>query len=177
MKEMISLPEFDEQLLALFKVDPETRSHAGRALYRKWNPDLRREILELYARGASDHEVCAELGVTVNTLEKWVSGQIGISNRWEQRAVIDMVKTVYLGRLRSRAFWERQGRMNLDNKDFNAKLWSDNITNRFADWSKRKEERVVVTHDINIDLDEILRKWQEPIEVKAEEVRVIEHKK
>lgn len=53
-----------------------------------------------------------------------------------------------INRARSKAqvWWEEKGRTNIDNKQFNQKLWEINMRNRFSDnWNKDK--RLDITSD------------------------------
>lgn len=98
----------------------------------KYDPAMCEKVVELMSVGASKIEVSAEIGITSETLYDYCEKHPEFS---------DAVKR---GEQLSAAWWERHGRQNLDNKEFNATLWYMNMKNRFK-WSDRTESKQTVT--------------------------------
>ena len=88
-------------------------------------PDDWNEImLKLYAVGASDTEVRAELNMTTRLWNRLMMTDPSFED------VVQYGKTLCL------AWWMKQGRTNLDNRGFNAQLYNINMQNRF-NWSSK----------------------------------------
>lgn len=88
-------------------------------------PDNWKEtMLGLYSQGASDTEVRSELGMTAKL--------------WHMLLLTDtsFEDVVHYGKTLCLAWWMKQGRLNLDNKAFNAQLYNINMQNRF-NWSSK----------------------------------------
>ena len=96
-------------------------------------------ILEAMMReGASHIEVIAEIGICEDTFYRW------------KKENEEFSESVARGKLLSQAWWERMGRVNLENTKFNYRGWYMNMKNRFQ-WSdkqdvKRDEVKTVIFH-------------------------------
>jgi hypothetical protein len=94
----------------------------------KYDPSMCNEIEPLMAEGASITEVAAKLGITKDTLYRWLKDE-------DKKPFSDAIKR---GQQLSEAWWLEKGRINLENKDFNSTLWYMNMKNRHG-WKDRQE--------------------------------------
>lgn len=83
-------------------------------------PEMCHILIGLMQQGASKREVAAELGISHETLYAYGEKHPEFS---------DAIKK---GELLSEAWWEKQGRINLYNREFNPTLWYMNMKNRFG---------------------------------------------
>ena len=81
-------------------------------------------------QGASIKEVAVILGVARTVIYQWMDDEKWC-NTAEKKEFLDTIKK---GVEESEAWWEREGRQNIHNKDFNAVSWYMNMRNRFG-WS------------------------------------------
>lgn len=95
----------------------------GKNIIRQLPDNWEEKILEFYSEGMSDYEVMTELKLHYSTFTRLMSDPT-------------FAEVVQFGRQASRAWWERAGRINLSNKDFNAMLWKTNVQNRLG-WSDK----------------------------------------
>lgn len=84
---------------------------------------------DLIDEGASMAEVAYELRVARATLYRWADAHE------EFRDTIKDSKEF------SEGWWMKQGRLNLQNKDFSSTLWYMNMKNRFG-WADKQENSV-----------------------------------
>lgn len=95
-------------------------------------------LIALYTEGASDAEVAAELKMPIKKYYQQI----------EENAYV--AQLVEFGRTLSMAFWEREARLNIRNKQFNTPLWAFYMKNKFG-WAD-KSESISVTETVG-DLD------------------------
>ena len=93
-------------------------------LPKNWKDDM----IALYSEGASDTEIKA-------TVLRCMSNDLWDRLIKEEPIFSEAVKG---GRQFSAAWWEKHGRTQLGNKEFNSTLWYMNMKNRFK-WSDKQE--------------------------------------
>jgi hypothetical protein len=89
------------------------------------------KILKCMSEGMSKSELLCELGVSDECLFRWMRVHPEINLAMRQ------------GMELCKAYWERMGRTNLMNPDFNANLWVTNMINRFA-WNRNTASTTVI---------------------------------
>lgn len=97
----------------------------------KYKPEMLPKIIELMKDGASIVEVCAELDISQETFAQW-------RNPESRYYIKEFSETVKKGLALSKAWWTKQGRINLMNREFNYTGWYMNMKNRFK-WTDRQE--------------------------------------
>lgn len=90
----------------------------------KYKEEYKDVLLQLMREGASLEEVCLELNVCRQTLYNW----------FEKHP--EFLDTKKKGVEFSKGWWMKQGRTQLENKDFNYTGWYMNMKNRF-NWTDR----------------------------------------
>ncbi len=103
----------------------------------KYKPEMCGTAIKLMAEGASHIEVMAELAIWEDTFYRW---------KREKKEFSEAIKK---GEQLSAAWWERKGRVNLENSEFSYTGWYMNMKNRHG-WSDKKE--VKNTGDITINV-------------------------
>lgn len=93
--------------------------------YRK---ELCEEVIPLLKKGMSIEELGYELDVGYSTLYAWMD------------KYPEFKEAINRGREFSQGWWMKQGRENIDNKEFHATLWYMNMKNRFQWRDKPKDE-------------------------------------
>ena len=88
-------------------------------------------ILSEYSQGASDTEIKAYIW------EERGSFSNGLWDRWLKDEET-FSETIKKGRAMSARWWEKNGRVNLKDKDFNPTLWYMNMRNRFG-WKDKTD--------------------------------------
>jgi hypothetical protein len=104
----------------------------------KYRSEMCAILEEMMREGASQIEVMAEIDITEDTFYRW------------KRENVEFSESVARGKLLSQAWWERIGRVNLENTKFNYRGWYMNMKNRFQ-WTdkqdiKRDEVKTVLIH-------------------------------
>jgi hypothetical protein len=106
------------------------------------------KITEVMAEGASKAEVCAELDISFETLNQWK----------KDPEKFEFSEALKKGELLSQMWWERKGRKNLENKDFNYTGWYMNMKNRF-NWADKHEhtgrDGDAIKKEVSIDITEL----------------------
>lgn len=92
----------------------------------KYTEDMPDRVIEMMKQGMSIVECAAELGVNRDTFYEY---------KKKHKAFADAVQR---GTEISNAWWEREGRTSLRDKEFNYVLWYMNMKNRFG-WRDKQE--------------------------------------
>ena len=99
----------------------------------KYNSEMCKKVIELMSEGASLCEVAAKLGICEDEIHEW------------KEKIPEFSDAIKKGKLLSQVWWEKQGRLNLTNKNFNYTLWYMNMKNRFG-WRDKQ--------DVQLDISE-----------------------
>jgi hypothetical protein len=102
----------------------------------KYRPEMCQQVVELMRDGASLVEVAASIGITKDTLHRWKKTNDEFSD------------SIKIGTQLSEAWWMREGREALRDKDFNSTLWYMNMKNRHG-WADKVEKQE--QHNIRIE--------------------------
>jgi len=103
---------------------------------RAWNKSTIPEVEELMKGGGSIVEACRIMGIGRETFYRWMKDPTKAAFR---RKMDDLL-------LASEAWWLRQGRENIGNRQFNATLYNLNMVNRFK-WNSAQTEQTRIVHE------------------------------
>lgn len=92
------------------------------------------DIYSLYKEGASDVEIRC---LIIDKMDGRDSCSHGLWERWIEEEE-EFSKTIKKGRMFCEEWWQKNGRTNLENRDFNPTLWYMNMKNRFG-WRDKNE--------------------------------------
>jgi len=92
----------------------------------KYKPEMCETVVELMKEGASQEEVIGSLDISKDTYYRW---------KEENKEFSDSIKR---GISLSRAWWEKEGRISLRDREFNYTGWYMNMKNRFK-WADKQE--------------------------------------
>lgn len=95
-------------------------------------------VPELMKDGMSKEEVCEEIGIWYQTFLNW------------QDKHPKFLEAVKKGEGASKAWWMKQGRINLTEGGFNSTLWYMNMKNRHG-WADKTELRTPDGIDLNVN--------------------------
>lgn len=87
---------------------------------------FQKDVWDLYSQGASDVEIKVLIANKSDATNMSNDLWNGLLERCERFS-----ETIQKGRLLSQDWWEKHGRTNLHDKEFNTRLWDINMRNRF----------------------------------------------
>jgi transposase-like protein len=90
----------------------------------KYKEEFKDVLLDLMKKGASIEEICLEFDICIQTLYNWFD------------TYPDFLEAKKRGESFSKGWWLKQGRINLENKEFNYTGWYMNMKNKFG-WTDR----------------------------------------
>lgn len=99
-----------------------------------------KHIIDLSNEGASITEIVSYLEISKNTL-------VVMTERNDQ-----FLTTIKKCKQLCETWWEKKGRKNMENKDFNSTLWYMNMRNRFG-WADKVKQDVNTVH---LDVTELM---------------------
>ena len=91
----------------------------------KYKPEMAAKTVTLQSEGLSLYEVCAELGINLDTIYDW-SDPTSPRYNYEYSEALKAADIMY------KAWWTKQGRIGLRDKEFNTSLWIFNAKNRIG---------------------------------------------
>ena len=100
----------------------------------KYDPAFCDIFVEMSSRGCSKIEFCAQVGI-------WYEAFLNYQKKHE-----DFSKAVKKGELLCQAWWEKKGRENMDNRDFNYTGWYMNMKNRFRESVSPWHDKQTIEH-------------------------------
>lgn len=108
----------------------------------KYKPEMCKTVIDLMQEGASQQEVLAALDISNDTFYRW------------KKENEEFSETIKRGIQLSQAWWEKKGRISLDDRQFNSTLWYMNMKNRFK-WADKQEVKnegnITIVMDTGID--------------------------
>lgn len=106
----------------------------------KYRPEMCDVVIREMTEGASKEEVAATLGVAMSTFMLWQA---------ENEQFSEAIKE---GEAFSKAWWLKNGRVNLENKDFNYTGWYMNMKNRHKWADKQEIDHTTAGEKLNTDI-------------------------
>lgn len=119
---------------------------------RAWNERTIPLVEEILYNGGSVIEVCQAMGISRMTFYRWRQDKTKTAFN---RKIDELLEA-------AEAWWMRQGRTNLNNRQFNTQLYNLNMVNRFK-WNSAQSETTKVVHETktvkgSIDVDKLIEK-------------------
>lgn len=113
----------------------------------KYKEEYKDQVIELMKEGCSISEICLELDICRQTFYNWCD---------ENKEFLDTKKK---GEGFSEGWWMKQGRKNLQNKEFNYTGWYMNMKNRFGWADKTQNDHTTNGKDIQPSI--VFKKFNE----------------
>lgn len=108
----------------------------------KYDPAMCETVIDLMREGASRVEVCAELDICYHTWQAW------------QEEHEEFSQSVKRGVELCQAWWEREGRIALRDKEFSYTGWYMNMKNRFGWRDKHEIENTGITTVVSVSAED-----------------------
>jgi len=102
-----------------------------------YKPEYCQEAIDLLDKGKSKIQLCRHFRIDRSTLTEW------------EKVHPEFSSAINRGVGYSEAVWMDKGEDNLENKNFNSRLWELNMMNRFG-WMKRTDQNNKHSGDIGI---------------------------
>lgn len=121
--------------MATPKKDPKDYLKLGRKTVYK--PEYAQIALERLYTGMSKIQLCREFFISKDTMQEW------------EKRYPDFSAAVQHGVDYAEGYWIGMGHDNLNNKDFNSRLYELNMMNRFG-WNKKSDNK----QEVNVKVHE-----------------------
>jgi hypothetical protein len=106
---------------------------------RGYDPEYHpKAVMQAMAKGCSKQELILEVGIYPAQMYEW------------ERKYPEFKNAVIIGEQFCRAWWEKKGRVNIDNREFNNNLYLAHMQNRFG-WSRKVEKTVEETKTLRME--------------------------
>ena len=128
----------------------------------KYDKDIHPYLVLVHmSEGKSLEETAYDMCISYYTLYKW-------AHKDEDKP--DFIQAIKAGEKLSEGWWNKMGRMNINNKEFNSVLFMMNMSNRFG-WSRKVTEDKTIKQEIK---QLIVHKQVNEIDATATILRILE---
>lgn len=133
----------------------DKKKHPGGRPKKNFIPwdNWQQDIYDLYSEGAGDIEIRA---LVAEKMENTETCSWNLWDRWLEEEP-EFCETVKKGRGLCEVWWQKQGRVNMKDKDFSPTLWYMNMKNRFG-WADNQNIKADVKQEVTDMTDDNLDK-------------------
>lgn len=107
----------------------------------KYKEEFCQKAVEIMEQGASKIEVCAKLDLEYHTFLSY------------QKKYPEFLQSIKKGEKLSQAWWEKKGRISLENPKFNYTGWFMNMKNRFRKSEEPWADKIEHGGDLNLSIN------------------------